>query len=71
MNALKHVTSANITYGEGSDEVPLGTSTPWCILYVDPSNFISPPAKTYPIVGISYMLFYGQNNGVTSRTSRP
>ena len=64
VNALKHVTSANITYGEGSDEVPLGTSAPWCILYVDPSNFISPPAKTYPIVGISYMLFYGQNNGV-------
>ena len=44
--------------------MPLGTSTPWCILYVDPCNFISPPAKTYPIVGISYMLFYGQNNGV-------
>ena len=71
VNALKHVTSANITYGEGSDEVPLGTSTPWCILYVDPSNFISPPAKTYPIVGISYMLFYARTTACTSRTSRP
>jgi ABC-type phosphate transport system substrate-binding protein len=64
VNALKKVTSANITYGEGSDEVPLGTSRPDCILYVDPSHFVTPPVKTYPIVGFSYWLFYGNNNGV-------
>jgi len=62
--ALKKVNAGNITYGEGSDEVPLGTSAPWCILYIDPSVFVSPPIKTYPIVGVSYWLFYGQNNGV-------
>lgn len=62
--ALKHVTSSSIDYGEGSDESPLGTSAPWCVLYVDPSNFVSPQKKTYPIVGFSYWLFYGKNNGV-------
>jgi phosphate transport system substrate-binding protein len=64
VGALKKVTARAITYGGGSDEQPLGTSTPWCILYVDPKNFVSPPAKTYPIVGLSYWLFYGNNNGV-------
>ncbi|MBV8344239.1 MAG: substrate-binding domain-containing protein [Candidatus Eremiobacteraeota bacterium] len=62
--ALKKVTSKAITYGEGSDSVPLGTSAPWCILYIDPKNWVSPPTNTYPIVGVSYWLFYGKNNGV-------
>jgi ABC-type phosphate transport system substrate-binding protein len=62
--ALAKVTASAIDYGEGSDEQPLGTSAPWCILYVDPSHFVSPPVKTYPIVAFSYWLFYGQNNGV-------
>lgn len=61
--ALKKVTSRAITYGEGSDGVPLGTSAPWCVLYIDPKNFVSPPSGTYPVVGVSYLLFYGQNNG--------
>jgi phosphate transport system substrate-binding protein len=63
-DALKKVSAKNISFGEGSDGVPLGSSRPECILYVDPSHFVSPPAKSYPIVGISYLLFYGQNNGV-------
>ncbi|HEY3675203.1 MAG TPA: substrate-binding domain-containing protein [Candidatus Tumulicola sp.] len=63
-NALKKVVAKNITFGEGSDEQPLGTTAPQCILYVDPKNFVTPPSKTYPIVGISYFLFYGNNNGV-------
>jgi ABC-type phosphate transport system substrate-binding protein len=63
-NALKKVTAANISFGEGSDGQPLGTSRPECVLYVDPSHFVSPPTKAYPIVGVSYFLFYGQNNGV-------
>ncbi len=61
--ALSKVTASNITYGGGSDGQPLGTSTPWCILYIDPSVFDAPPKKAYPIVGVSYMLFYGLNNG--------
>jgi ABC-type phosphate transport system substrate-binding protein len=62
--AFKKVTAADITYGEGSDEQPLGTSAPWCVLYVDYKNYVNPPAKAYPIVALSYLLFYGQNNGV-------
>ncbi|MBV8344707.1 MAG: substrate-binding domain-containing protein [Candidatus Eremiobacteraeota bacterium] len=62
--ALKRVTARAITYGEGSDGQPLGTSAPWCVLYVDPKNFVNPPKGAYPIVTISYLLFYGQNNGV-------
>ncbi|HEY1429397.1 MAG TPA: substrate-binding domain-containing protein [Candidatus Tumulicola sp.] len=60
--ALKKVTAANIDYGEGSDGVPLGTTRPECVLYIDPKYFVSPPKRTYPIVGISYLLFYGKNN---------
>jgi ABC-type phosphate transport system substrate-binding protein len=63
-NALKKVTAQSITYGEGSDGVPLGTSRPECVLYIDPSHFVTPPNRAYPIVGLSYFLFYGQNNGV-------
>jgi ABC-type phosphate transport system substrate-binding protein len=63
-NALAKVTSGNITYGGGSDGNSLGSSTPWCQLYVDPSKFVSPPVKSYPIVGVSYLMFYGNNNGV-------
>jgi ABC-type phosphate transport system substrate-binding protein len=69
-NALAHVVAGNITYGMGSDGNPLGSSTPWCQLYVDPSNFVSPPAKSYPIVGFSYWLFYGNNSSrPTSHTA--
>jgi ABC-type phosphate transport system substrate-binding protein len=64
VKAFNKVTSANIQYGEGSDGNPLGTSRPECILYISSSNFVSPPAKSYPIVLVSYLLFYGNNNGV-------
>ncbi|MBV8499040.1 MAG: substrate-binding domain-containing protein, partial [Candidatus Eremiobacteraeota bacterium] len=64
VDALKKVTARAITYGEGSDGNPLGTSAPWCVLYIDPKNFVNPAKGTYPIVTISYLLFYGQNNGV-------
>ncbi|MBV9262672.1 MAG: hypothetical protein JO324_00005, partial [Candidatus Eremiobacteraeota bacterium] len=53
-----------ITYGMGSDGISLGSSAPWCQLYIDPSQFVKPPAQAYPIVGLSYWLFYGNNNGV-------
>ena len=64
VNALKKVTGSAITYGGGSDGNSLGSSTPWCQLYIDPKNFLTPPAKSYPIVAVAYALFYGQNNGV-------
>ncbi len=62
-SAFNDVNGGSITYGEGSDGQPLGTSAPWCILYIDPSNFVNTPKKAYPIVGLSYFLFYGLNNG--------
>lgn len=62
--ALGKVTAANIQYGEGNDGNPLGSSTPWCQLFIPTNLYVAPPKKTYPIVGISYLLFYGQNNGV-------
>jgi len=64
VGALKRVTARAITYGEGSDGQPLGTSAPWCVLYVNPTNYVNPPKGTYPLVTISYLLFYGNNNGV-------
>ena len=64
-NALHNVTGATIQYGGGSDGNSLGSSTPWCQLYIPPSVFVSPNVtKAYPIVGLSYWLFYGNNNGI-------
>jgi hypothetical protein len=49
----------------GSDGVALASSTPNCQLYIPPSVFVTPTnAKAYPIVGLSYWLFYGENQGV-------
>ncbi|MFY9884978.1 MAG: substrate-binding domain-containing protein [Candidatus Cybelea sp.] len=64
--ALAKVTRGNITYGGGSDGNPLGGNRKYCQLYIDPSNWNFPrqQAGSYPIVGVSYLLFYGQNNGV-------
>jgi ABC-type phosphate transport system substrate-binding protein len=68
-NALSILSAASITHGGGSDGLPLGTSRPTCVLYIDPSKFTNPvasgaPATSYPINAISYLLFYGKNNGV-------
>jgi ABC-type phosphate transport system substrate-binding protein len=60
--ALKKVINTAIQYGECDDLVNCGSSAPQCILFVPPNNFVSPPSGDYPIVGISYMLFYGMNN---------
>ncbi len=48
----------------GSDGIPLASTTPWCQLYIDPKNYDKPPKGSYPIVGPTYLMFYGQNNGV-------
>lgn len=64
------ITASSIEYGQGSDGLPLATSKPNCILYLNPTSWIDPVLKgkdgkdAYPIVAVSYLLFYGQNNGV-------
>jgi len=60
--ALKKVINTAIQYGECNDLQSCGSSRPECILFVPPNNFVNPPSGDYPIVGLSYMLFYGQNN---------
>ncbi len=60
--ALSGVTNAAIHFGECNDLATCGSSRPECILFVPQSTFVSPPSSDYPIVGLSYALFYGQNN---------
>ena len=66
--ALQNVTSTSVTLGGGSDNINLGSvgdTRTDCILFVNPSNFANPTiGGAYPIVGVSYLLFYGKNNGV-------
>ena len=67
--ALSILSAHSITFGGGSDGIPLGTSRPTCVLYIDPAKFTNPvasgaPASSYPINAVSYLLFYGKNNGV-------
>jgi len=65
VHAFANVTASDIDYGVGSDGNSLNSSTPWCQLYIPNSAFVTPTtANSYPIVGISYLLFYGQNNGL-------
>jgi ABC-type phosphate transport system substrate-binding protein len=61
---FKGITAGDITYGGGSDGNSLNSTTPWCQLYIAPSYYVTPPAKSYPLLGISYLLFYGNNNGI-------
>ncbi len=62
--AFSNLTASDITYGGGSDGNPLGSTTPWCQLYIPYSYYVAPAKGAYPIVAVSYLLFYGQNNGV-------
>ncbi|HEY1866793.1 MAG TPA: substrate-binding domain-containing protein [Candidatus Cybelea sp.] len=55
--------ATTISYGEGSDLLPMGSTTPWCQLFINPSEFATPPHGAYPIVGLTYWLFYGTNHG--------
>ena len=56
--------ATTITFGGGSDGLPLGSTTPWCQLFINPSEFVTPPKGAYPIMGLSYWLFYGTNHGI-------
>jgi ABC-type phosphate transport system substrate-binding protein len=62
--AFKGINASSIVYGEGSDGNPLGSSTPWCQLYIPTNDYDDPAKGAYPIVAVSYLLFYGNNNGV-------
>ena len=42
----------------------MASSTPWCQLYIAATTYVNPPKGAYPIVDVSYLLFYGNNNGV-------
>lgn len=67
-NVTAALAGTSITLGGSGDSpsMPLGSSRPECILYIDPSTFTNPTAaNAYPIVGLSYLLFYGQGNGAT------
>lgn len=60
--AVANIGSTSLQYGEGSDGSPVGTSRPECMLYVNPVSFVRPPVGSYPIIGMSYLLFYSKNN---------
>lgn len=67
-NVAASLSTVSITTGGGSDNVNLssvGDTRPDCILFVNPSEFVNPAQSNgYPIVGVTYLLFYGSNNGV-------
>jgi phosphate transport system substrate-binding protein len=63
--ALSKVQLNDVTFGMGADLLPLATSRPECVFFVNPSVYDNPPeAHAYPLVGLSYLMFYGNNNGV-------
>ncbi|HEY2474114.1 MAG TPA: substrate-binding domain-containing protein [Candidatus Cybelea sp.] len=59
--ALAKATASQIQFGMGADGTSLGSSTPKCQLYMPPAAFVNPPAGAYPIVGLSYFMFYGKD----------
>jgi len=65
-DAFKNITASDIQLDLGSDGTPLNSGNPGCILDIPPSDLVSLPLTkgAYPIIGISYLLFYGENNGV-------
>jgi len=63
--ALKNVALGSIQFGEGIDGLPLATTRPDCILLLPLKKFINPPEPhAYPILNVSYLLFYGNSNGI-------
>jgi ABC-type phosphate transport system substrate-binding protein len=62
-NALAN---AGVTFAVGSDNKKIDHDTaPLCFMYVNPAGFANPtPSNAYPIVGVSYLMFYGNNHGV-------
>jgi phosphate transport system substrate-binding protein len=63
--ALSQVRLPQVTFGGGSDGIPLASSRKSCIYYIDPKHFANPPEKNaYPMVGVSYLLMFGNSNGL-------
>jgi ABC-type phosphate transport system substrate-binding protein len=63
--SLSGLTANSISYGEGPVPTPsaspsLGSSTKWCQLYIAPKKVVE-PANSYPIVMLTYVMFYGAN----------
>jgi phosphate transport system substrate-binding protein len=62
------LSASSIAQGMGSDGLPLATSRPECILYLSPGEWTGAilghktAVHAYPIVAVSYLLFYGNNN---------
>ncbi len=57
--------NAAITLGGSGDNngTQLATTRKDCILYISPNTFVNPTSSAaYPIVGTSYLLFYGRGN---------
>jgi ABC-type phosphate transport system substrate-binding protein len=68
--SFRNVTASAIEYGMGSDGLALGTgapvpdSRPDCQLYINSLTTLqSAPYRAYPIIAVSYMMFYGNNQG--------
>jgi phosphate transport system substrate-binding protein len=65
--AFRKVTASVIQYGGGSDGInftTVGDKRPECVLYIPTSTYSLPPRGAYPIVSVSYLLFYGSNHHV-------
>jgi phosphate transport system substrate-binding protein len=63
--AFRKVTASVIQYGGGSDGInftTVGDLHPECVLYIPTSAYALPPRGAYPIVSVSYLLFYGNNH---------
>jgi len=62
---FKGLTPADIETDVGSDNGdPLDSGNPGCILLIPNSDLVSPAKGAYPIYAVTYLLFYGNNNGV-------
>jgi phosphate transport system substrate-binding protein len=64
--SFRNVTASAIQYGEGSDNLPFtGDTRPDCVLYINAATTLqNTPYRAYPIIAVSYLMFYGNNNGV-------
>lgn len=69
--ALSKLTAKDIQYGTDTTAGSFaneGDSRPDCIIFINPSHLATHgKGNLYPIVGFSYLLFYGNNNNFNTR----